>query len=140
MGVQSSAEYQPTDTVVHSWSKAGLEVACELIFVADNLKLLKKLKKIVFTHTHTNNYIICLDLHNIETKTVVSAALARTHRITQYHKLHGGGLHRELPKPRKPAKIGGWSLARVWVLARDNTVIKFCGLNFCDSFGLQNWF
>ena len=56
------------------------------------------------THTHTNNYIICLDPHNLETKTVVSAALARTHRITQYHKLHGGRLHRKLPKPRKQPK------------------------------------
>ena len=39
----------------------GLEEPCELIFVADDLKLLKKLKKIVstHTHTHTNNYIIC---------------------------------------------------------------------------------
>ena len=30
-----------------------LEVPCELIFVADDLKLLKKLKKIVSTHTLT---------------------------------------------------------------------------------------
>ena len=30
----------------------GLEVLCELIFVADNLKPLKKLKTIVSTHTH----------------------------------------------------------------------------------------
>ena len=29
-----------------------LEVPCELIFVADNLKLLKKLKKVISTHTH----------------------------------------------------------------------------------------
>ena len=31
--------------------QGGLEVACELIFVADDQKLLKKLKKIVSTHT-----------------------------------------------------------------------------------------
>ena len=90
-----------------------LEVPCELIFVADNLKLLKKLKKIVSTHTHTNNYVICLGLLRPTqswTKTVVNAALACTHRITQYHKLHGGRLHGELPKPQKQPKLWGGCL------------------------------
>ena len=61
-------------------------------------------KDCVYTHTQTNNYIICLDPHNLETKTTVSAAFARMHRITQYHKLHGGRLHGELPKLRKQPK------------------------------------
>ena len=39
--------------------QGGLEVACELIFVADDQKLLKRL----YLHSHTNNYyIICLGL------------------------------------------------------------------------------
>ena len=29
------------------------------------------------------------------------------HKITQYHKLHGGWLHGELPKPQKQSKKGG---------------------------------
>ena len=37
--------------------QGGLEVPCELIFVADDLKLLKKLKKIVSTYTHTLYYL-----------------------------------------------------------------------------------
>ena len=65
VGVQSSAKYQLTDTVVRGWSKAGLDVACELIFVADNLKLLKKLKKIVSTHTHRLIIILFALTHTI---------------------------------------------------------------------------
>ena len=43
--------------------QGGLKVSCKLIFVADDQKLLKKLKKIVSTHAHTNNYyIICIGL------------------------------------------------------------------------------
>ena len=42
-----------TDRHRRSWlERSGLEVACELIFVADDQKLLKKLKKIVSTRTH----------------------------------------------------------------------------------------
>jgi len=63
VGVQSSAEYQLTDAVVRGWSKVGLEVACELIFVADNLKLLKKLVS-THTHTHTHTNIICTILNS----------------------------------------------------------------------------
>ena len=51
VGVQSSAECQLADTVVHRRSpleQDRLEVARELIFVADDQKLLKKL---VSTHT-----------------------------------------------------------------------------------------
>ena len=60
MGVQSSAEYQPTDTPSFAVGarRAGLKVPCELIFLADDLKPLKKLKKIVSTHTHTQTIII----------------------------------------------------------------------------------
>ena len=38
--------------------QGGLEVPCELIFVADDLKLLKKLKKIVSSYTHTLTIIL----------------------------------------------------------------------------------
>ena len=80
-------------------AEGGLEVACELIFVADDQKLLKKLKRL-YLHARTNScYIICFKTYTILKQRPVSAALARTHRITQYHKLHGGRLHGELPKP-----------------------------------------
>ena len=42
-------EYQQTDTIIHSWNKAGLKY---LVFIADGLKLLKRLKKIVYTPAH----------------------------------------------------------------------------------------
>ena len=58
MGVQSSAECKLTDTIVCHWSKAGSKYLVKLIFVADDLNLLKKLKEIV----STNNYTICLGL------------------------------------------------------------------------------
>ena len=51
-----------TDRHRHSpLEQGGPEVPCELIFVTNALKLLKKLKKIV-SNTHTNNHIICLGL------------------------------------------------------------------------------
>ena len=57
----------------------------------------------------------------------VSAALARTHRIMQCHKLHGGQLHgltENYPNHRN-SKNRGWALARVWTFARDFTVYGF---------------
>ena len=48
-------------TVSTNRHRRWLEVPCELIFVADDLDLLKKLKKIVST-PHINNYTTCLGL------------------------------------------------------------------------------
>ena len=83
--------------------QGGLEVACELIFVPDDQKLLKKLKKIVSTHTH------------IHTLTIIGASLSEPHTS----ELNGEFVLRRACEPHTCGKfvyLYGMCVFRIWIL------------------------